>query len=295
MASMTTARNAPCPCGSGRRFKHCHGASTDPVEADAPTVDFVVAGAQRCGTTSLDLELRRHPRIAMPATRKELHFFDDDARFGADGADYGPYHASFSPRRPGVLRGEATPSYMYWRPAAARLARYNPAMKVIVVLRNPITRAFSHWNKERQRGRELLPFLDALRAEPARAAASSSGQDRRTSYVERGRYAAQLRRLAQCFPARQMLVLRSEALTDDRAQTLGRVAAFLDVPPFPSGAPIRANVRRYERPLRRDEWEWLAERFEAEIRDLEALLGWDCSAWLRPPAFGDLAAVRAGG
>ena len=63
------------------------------------------------------------------------------------------------------------------------------------------------------------------------------------------------------------------------------VAGFLDVPPFPDAEPIRANARRYERPIRRDEWQWLAERLAPEIHELEALLGWDCSGWLEPPAF----------
>ena len=285
METTPTARNAPCPCGSGRRFKHCHGDGGMAGEVDDATIDFVVAGAQRSGTTSLDLEFRRHPAVAMPAARKELHFFDDDARFRDEVVDYAPYHASFPPRRPGELRGEATPSYMYWNPAAERIARYNPAMKVIVVLRNPIARAFSHWNKERQNGREPLPFLDALAAEAGRAKASRTGQDRRTSYADRGRYAGQLRRLATHFPPSQLLVLRSEALTDERASTLARIAGFLDVPPFPDAEPIRANARRYERPMRRDEWEWLAERLAPEIRELEALLGWECSGWLEPPAF----------
>ena len=293
MENTSIARNAPCPCGSGRRFKHCHGAQAERADSDIATVDFVVAGAQRSGTTSLDLALRRHPRIAMPATRKELHFFDDDARFGGANVDYAPYHANFAPRRAGELRGEATPSYMYWTPAAERLARYNPALKVVVVLRNPITRAFSHWNKERQNARESLAFLDALKAEPDRAAASRTGQDRRTSYVDRGRYVAQLRRLARHFPPAQTLVLRSEALTGDSARALERIAQFLELPAFPSHEPIRANVRRYERPMRRDEWEWLAERFVPEIRELESLLGWDCSAWLRPPASGDTETSRS--
>jgi hypothetical protein len=285
MAGTPIARNAPCPCGSGRRFKHCHGEERWPADIDVAAIDFVVAGAQRSGTTSLDLEFRRHPSVAMPAARKELHFFDDDARFRDAVVDYAPYHASFPPRRPGELRGEATPSYMYWNPAAERIARYNPAMKVIVVLRNPIARAFSHWNKERQNGREPLPFLAALVAEADRSKASRTGQDRRTSYADRGRYAGQLRRLAAHFPSSQLLVLRSEALTDEPASTLARIAGFLDVPPFPNAEPIRANARRYERPMRREEWEWLAERLAPEIRELEALLGWDCSDWLAPPAF----------
>jgi len=68
----------------------------------------------------------------MPITRKELHFFDDDKRFRDAEVDYATYHANFAPRRAGQLRGEVTPSYLFWLPAAERLARYNPLMKIIV-------------------------------------------------------------------------------------------------------------------------------------------------------------------
>lgn len=285
MSTTPIARNALCPCGSGKRFKHCHGEASDAVYENV--VDFVVAGAQRSGTTTLDLHLRRHPAISMPIARKELHFFDDDKRFRDAEVDYAAYHASFAPRRAGQLRGEVTPSYLFWPPAAERLARYNPSMKIAVILRNPIERAHSHWNKERQRGRETLSFLAALEAERSRAEASPSGHDRRTSYLARGRYAEQFYRLWRHFPVAQTLVLRAEALSQTPVATLERIAQFLGVPPFPSGEPIAANVRSYERPMQRAEWEWLAARLAPEIRDLESLLGWDCAAWLRSPRFDD--------
>ncbi len=136
--------NGPCPCGSGLRFKHCHGRIASEAVAPGKELDFVVAGTQSGGTTTLDHYLRDHPSVSMPLTRKELHFFDHEENFAAHPVDFGAYHANFGPRLPGQLRGEATPSYMYWTPAAARLARYNPALKIVIVLRNPIARAHSH-------------------------------------------------------------------------------------------------------------------------------------------------------
>ena len=283
METTGTTRNGPCPCGSGRRFKLCHGQIESSDSAGA--LDFVVAGAQRSGTTTLDRYLREHPGIAMPATAKELHFFDHEEHFRDDHVDYRAYHANFRPRRAGELRGEVTPSYMYWVPAAGRLARYNPALRIVVVLRNPIARAHSHWNKERLRGTESLPFLDALRAEAERAAAALPLQSHRTSYVERGHYVAQLRRLWHHFPVEQTLVLRSEALWTEPGQTLARIADFLGLGPFPRIEPKVANGKAYERPMHPDEWAYLVDRLTEEIRELESLLGWDCRRWLRPPEF----------
>jgi sulfotransferase family protein/SEC-C motif-containing protein len=277
-------RNAPCPCGSGRRFKHCHGQlAGDESASRADTVDFVIAGAQRAGTTALDLYLREHSGVAMARTRKELHFFDDEEHFRAEPVDYAAYHENFAARMPWQLRGEATPSYMYWDPAAARMARYNPALKIIIVLRNPITRAHSHWNKERQRGRETLPFLEALRAEPERARAALPLQIRRASYVDRGFYTRQLRHLWRHFPVDQTLILRSEALQTEPEATLKRIGDFLGLGPFPRIAPKTANMKQYERPISLDEWEYLAGIYAAEIRELERLLEWDCSQWQKMP------------
>jgi hypothetical protein len=278
------SRNAPCPCGSGKRFKQCHGLlAGDGATGGTERVDFVVAGAQRAGTTSLDLYLREHPGVAMPWTRKELHFFDGERHFRDEPVDYHAYHSNFTARKPGQLRGEATPSYMYWKPAPARMARYNPALKIIVVLRNPITRAHSHWNKEWRRGRETLPYIEALRAEPERARAALPLQIRREAYVDRGFYSQQLRHLWQHFPADQTLVLQSVALQADPAATLGRIARFLGLGPFPPLAPRMANKRQYEHPMQPDEWAYLAGIYADEIRELEQLLGWDCSPWRQMP------------
>jgi len=277
-------RNAPCPCGSGKRYKHCHGLLvSEAAPMDADLVDFVVAGAQRGGTTALDAYLREHPGVSMGATRKELHFFDHEEHFKREPVDYAGYHTHFRPRQPGQLRGDATPSYMYWRPAAQRLARYNPALKVIVILRDPFTRARSHWNKERQQGRETLSFLAALQAEAARAEAALPLQNRRTSYAERGLYVEQIVRLWQHFPRGQTLILRSEALQSAPAATLAQIAAFLGLPDFPAIAPRSVNARDYDRGFERAEWDYLAARFVPEIDALERLLGWDCSAWRSPP------------
>jgi len=248
-------------------------------------VDFVVAGAQRSGTTALDLYLREHPGVAMPWTGKELHFFDHDEHFATEPVPYAAYHANFRAAKPGQLRGEATPSYMYWQPAPERIARYNPALKIIVVLRNPITRAYSHWNKERQQGRETLSFLEALQAEPERVRAAWPSQLKAVSYAARGYYSRQLVRLWQHFPVDQTLILQSTALRSDPAGTLARIAAFLGLVPFPPVKPKMANARHYSKPMLPHEWAHVAALFEDEIRELERLLGWDCEAWRQvPPA-----------
>ena len=251
-----------------------------PTERIIDRVSFIVAGAQKGGTSALDAYLREHPELCLPRRQKELHFFDTDANFAVDPVDYTPYHANFDPHPPQRLLGEVTPAYMYWPTAAERIARYNPAMKLMLVLRNPITRAFSQWNMARQLHREPLPFLEALRVEPERRRNLPLERAKRYTYVERGFYVAQLQRLWQHFPVAQTLVFKSEDLLAKPDDVLARVAAFLEIVPFPPLTEKSVHAREYDATMSGDEKRYLMGVFEQEIHELERLLGWDCSAWL---------------
>ena len=110
-----------------------------------PRVDFAIAGVQKAGTTALFDYLSDEPELSLSHV-KETHFFDDDERDWAR-PDYAPYHALFD-APDGRLRGEATPIYLYWPKVLERICAYNPAMKLIVVLRDPVERAWSHWRME---------------------------------------------------------------------------------------------------------------------------------------------------
>src|SRR5947208_15928567 len=99
-------------------------------------LDFLVLGAQKSGTTALNYYLKRHPRIVLPV-KKELHFFDNDELFAAEKVSYESLHKMFRSGRRSMIAGENTPNYLYARPAMARIRDYNPAIKLIAILRNP--------------------------------------------------------------------------------------------------------------------------------------------------------------
>ena len=208
-------------------------------------VTFLVAGVQKGGTTALFDYLREHPQLCLPAA-KELHFFDDEERVDWSAPDYEAYHAPFSAERPaaGAVWGEATPIYIYWPWALERIRAYNPAMKLIVVLRDPVERAWSHWKMERARGAESEPFAYCIREGRARVsgAADGSGAHRVHSYVERGFYGAQIERLFSLFPREQVLLTRSGDLRGDTARILGNACDFLQIPPFETVAPRESHV-----------------------------------------------------
>jgi hypothetical protein len=240
-------------------------------------LDFLVAGAQKSGTTALNYYLKRHPRIALPV-KKELHFFDNDELFAGGNVSYGPLHEMFQAARPGCIAGENTPIYLYWRPALPRIRAYNPAMKFIVILRNPIERAFSQWNMQRTRGIEPYDFLDAVGAEPGRIAQSAPKQLRKFSYVDRGRYAEQLERAFRLFPRERFLVIKYEEFRARQREMVEAVFRFLGLSPTRFRA-VEAHDIPYARKIREEERAMVREILQSDIGRLETLLGWDCSDW----------------
>ena len=207
--------------------------------------DFLVIGTMRGGTTSLYQSLVRHPRVAGAVLDKEVHYFDLNAT-----RDERWYRARFPTRAwldrraraagGPVLVGESTPYYLFHPAVAERVAHRLPQVRAVVLLRDPVERAWSHYRHEVDIGCETLPFDAALDAEPRRLdgeeerllrdPAATSFAHQHHAYVSRGRYARQLRRWFDALGRDRVLVLRSEDLYADPAATFARVLAFLDLP-----------------------------------------------------------------
>lgn len=204
-------------------------------------VSFVIAGVQKAGTTALFDYLSDDPGVSLSRV-KEVHFFDDETQDWAR-PDYSAYHANFGPAdRP---RGEATPIYLYWPNCLARMAAYNPAMRLIVLLRDPVERAWSHWKMEYARGAETKPFAWCIREGRQRLFdADPWGHHREYSYVERGFYGEQLERLFGLFPREQVLILDSDALRTRPEAALGQVRRFLGIADGPMPARREVHVGR---------------------------------------------------
>jgi hypothetical protein len=242
-------------------------------------VDFIVCGTQKGGTSALDAYLREHPEICM-ADAKEVHFFDDETIFRNMSPDYSAYHSKFSPEPSHKILGEATPIYMYWFDAPKRIWQYNPNMKLIVILRNPVDRAYSHWNMEKSRNADRLSFWEAIHLERERCRESLPFQHRVYSYVDRGFYLEQLRRLWTYFREEQVLILKNEELRNQPQETLRKVFNFLQVDPSHVVEPKDVHSLSYGSLCNIREREYLRSIYVHEIRNIESTLGWDCSNWL---------------
>ena len=246
-------------------------------------VDFLICGTQRGGTTALFQILQGHPEICWPShNKKELHFFDSEKEFRHKTPRYWKYHAHFDPQPAHKLLGEATPIYMYWYDAPRRIWQYHPEIKLIIILRNPVDRAYSHWNLTRHRAPDVT-FWDAIRRERERCRIALPLQHRYFSYVDRGFYAQQLRRIWTFFDDKQTLVVRNEDLRSAPHELVGKICLFLGVKPYPESTPPAERKLRYPYPgpIGEREKDYLKRIYEYEIRSLERMLGWDCSGWLK--------------
>jgi hypothetical protein len=204
---------------------------------------FIIIGTQRGGTTNLYHLLQGHPNV-YPSLVKEVHYFDRHfdrgpawylAHFGADCRT-----TDDSDLKP--ITGEATPCYIFHPHAARRISTMLPTTKCIVLLRNPVDRAYSHYGLARKWAYEDLSFEEAIDREQERI----GDDDRRMreddsyfgvararySYLARGIYANQLPSWFEHFDSSQMLILQSETFFDNPASTLNRVIDFLGLEPM---------------------------------------------------------------
>ena len=249
--------------------------------------DFVLIGAQRSGTSSMYKWLESHPWIAA-SLRKETEYLS--YRHDRGEAWYRAHFPSRWQRAGFRLTGrrlltfEATAYYLFHPWAAERAAALLPDAKLIVLLRNPVERAWSHYHHMRRYDQEPLSFDAALDAEPERLAGEVermradptyvSLAHQRWSYVTRGVYADQLPAWIDRFGADHLLVLRSEDVYEKPDDNYQRVLGFLGLPEHRPAEFRNASTVRVERPPAMPDAVRgrLAEEFEPHNRRLEALL-----------------------
>lgn len=240
----------------------------------------MVIGVQKSGTSAMHYLLSKHPNIQM-SSPKELHFFDKERYFIQDMPNYHLYESGFVESSEIQFFGESTPIYFYWKPCLERIKRYNPEVKFIVILRNPIARAFSQWNMNVLKRKEDRPFLKCIEEEMSQMVLGEYEQHRIRSYVSRGMYMSQLKRWHSHFKKPQILVLKYEDFRGFPENTLLQIFKFLNVDKSDySFKSIQLNQSNYQSKIGLNEKQQLLEFFKKEILELQDYLGWDCSDWL---------------
>jgi hypothetical protein len=251
--------------------------------------DFLIIGAPKSGTTSLYHYLARHPGVA-PAFRKEVRYFNKEFDRGTRW-----YRAHFPtmPHRVAVraftrqrfIAGESTPLYLFDPHVAERVRALLPDVKLIVLLRDPVERAYSGYQMEVRNGRELFPFGQAIEREaerlareserPMRPQSSNGGKPEwKSGYLARGMYADRLDAWFQLFPREQFLIASAEDFFSDTTRVYSQVLDFLGLQPWEPEGFKRYNSAKYSDmdPAARA---WLVDYFAPHNERLYDLLGRD--------------------
>ena len=186
---------------------------SSPVRMSGPLPDFVIIGAQKCGTTALHAYLQRHPEVSM-SRPKELDYFIAEMNL-SKGLDW--YHDRFDPEA--KVRGESSPNYTAYPRldgVPGRMAELLPDAKLIFMVRDPIDRVRAGWLHRYSNRTESRPMREAV-------------LDPTQSYVDRSRYHLQLTQFLEHYPIDRVLLLEQDELLNERRETLGRVYRFLGV------------------------------------------------------------------
>ena len=215
---------------------------------------FLIIGAQKAGSTALHNYLCQHPSICSAAT-KEIHFFSSDFLY-SKGLDY--YHSKFTSANDGSLFLDASPSYLVNNIAYKRIYEYNPQIKMIVLLRDPVDRAYSAWNMYRSRylknrnwffdewvsfvGKspdeyikrtdEEVSNFDVFVRNEMQNLSLAPLKNIEAPILQHGLYKEQLLRFFSLFPRDQLLILESLCLREYPSNVLENIESFLSIPKF---------------------------------------------------------------
>ncbi len=254
--------------------------------------DFLIIGAGKCGTTSLYDYLVQHPCIYHPLW-KEVHYFDTHYKYGIN------WYRSHFPtifqkfcviklKGNNFITGEASPYYLFHPLAAERVANIIPKVKLIIILRNPIERAYSQYHHEVRNNNEPLSFEEAIKNEEKRLEGKkekilkeknyNSINFPTYSYLLRGIYIDQIHEWIKYFPRHQFLILRTEDFDKDAQSVVNKVFQFLGLSSYNKKNFVRHNVGKYSQ-INSQTREFLKDYFKPYNEQLNKFIGnnfgWD--------------------
>ena len=249
---------------------------------------FLVIGAQKSGTTALDVNLRKHPGIELVPhfksswlgweNTKETWFFNATApRFGLTTLD--DYAALFNNNN--KLQGEVCPSYDRPRPIAS-IAEAIPDAKLILICREPVSRLESSLNHMMQWHAECPDMDDFFGWSPLRSFEANLQAELADAgslgLLQMGLYADTVQRVLSRFPPEQLLILVAEEYRQNPQATYDRIASFLGLRPTRISHED-AHVRKYTTRLTAEQRAWLSDFYRPHNQRFFDLLGREIPSW----------------
>ena len=249
--------------------------------------DFIIIGTARSGTTSLYYNICQHPCV-LPAAYDELGFFDSNFHLGLN------WYRSLFPtlfskwivkhNKKFAITGEDTPFYI-WSPAVAkRILKILPNVKLIVLFRNPVDRAYSNYHLGVRAGSENLSFEDAIKVELNRLNDKIEPENKLEryttprSYIAKGFYADQLKIWLKLFKNEQLLIISTEDFESKSQETLDKIYDFLQIPKNHVVNPEKHKVASYPK-MKSETRKFLVDFYKKPNAELFSMIGqefdWD--------------------
>ena len=198
-------------------------------------LDFTIIGAQKSGTTTLFELLKQHNDIYLPPG-KEAFFFGRPERERNGWEWY--IKEFFSDAKENSLWGTVVPHYMAYPDIAAKMHKVTPDLKIIAILREPFSRAYSQFSMSLRRSMEHRDYCQAIYSLSSEQELNNSRNDisETNSYITRGEYGRILLSFKKEFGLENMLILFTDDLESSPQKVLDQICDFLKIPPFhPAG------------------------------------------------------------
>jgi hypothetical protein len=230
-------------------------------------VEFIILGAQKCGTTALSLNIGKHPDIYIDMNKdpakSEIHFFDIHWKRGIDW-----YKKKFHYSKKCV--GEKTPELLYLSSVFPNIQSVNPYVKLIIILRNPVERAYSQWKHNIKNGYDNRSFEDACNDEiQNRLGENKTFWTAQKHYLQRGLYYNQIIELMKWFPMQNILILFQENILKNMGTEYNKVYSFLNLKLFSTNYQLEYVSENKTKIENKD---FYLNFFKKDIEKLEKLL-----------------------
>ena len=243
--------------------------------------DFIIIGTARSGSTSLYYNICQHPCV-LSAAYDELGYFDSNFHLGLN------WYRSLFPtlfskwivkqKKQFAITGEDTPFYI-WNPLVAkRILKILPKIKLIVVLRNPVDRAYSNYHLGIRAGSENLSFEDAIQIELKKLNEINDEFEHNVekytiprSYIAKGFYANQLKIWLELFNSEQLIIISTEDLESNPQGTLDRIYDFLKIPKNHKLIPEKQKKASYPK-MKNETRKFLIDLYKKHNAELFAMI-----------------------
>lgn len=238
-----------------------------------PKINFLCVGVQKSGTTSLIKYLNLHNDIYIE--KHEKHFFDIPLCEKYDENEIEKYEKSFDTDK--KIVGEKTPSYCHLYYSLDRIYKYNPNMKIIVILREPISRVFSQYNMELNRKKHVLNFHDEIFEDYKINNCLTKLTQNGCNYIIRGFYDEQIKYIKNKF--KNVLILISEEIKENKEKEYNKIFDFLEIQRIKINLNLDTHVGHYSNPICEIAEKKLYEIYKEHNLKLYELLGRKISIW----------------